>query len=531
MAINHNQRDILAILIKENRYISLKEIVTQLGLRIAPRSLLKDINDLINCNRVKKEGNTNSAKYAIDEILKYYTRFDFLYVHKDGAIAGYFLKLHDTYRFIYANSFLADYSSEEIALIPLNIEHYDFEEIPPVFEENLPEGINRDILETSTNISDEFLLLEKLTDNIGDLYFSKSSDIVSTKLESGQSYLSLLPEILGTNKRIEVLNDFTLDLDEIQIFPENYDLSKLELAQSDGISGFQYKKLVSVDFENRTVSSKSDKAKNYILKPYSKIKADPKNSHYFPNVSLNEHLHMSFAKNELGFRVPYSAIIKREGDEEFHYLIKRFDRFGTHRFSKNTFAPYLGLVSATKYDVSSEKMFERISKVLINPKERLELLKHYAYSVIICHEDMHTKNLSLIFEKGKTIFAPLYDISCTGLYDTSKGFDSHLTINGKQMNIRPNDFKTLCKYLSIDFKKFKNEGQLIAHTYKEVFPSYIEEVKALGSIPFYKSKMKKRVGEPADWIREEEPIEFYERLENFYIKRIKKLTELGWIKD
>ena len=31
---------------------------------------------------------------------------------------------------------------------------------------------------------------------------------------------------------------------------------------------------------------------------------------------------MSFAKNTLGFRVPYSAIVKNENDEEYHYIVK-----------------------------------------------------------------------------------------------------------------------------------------------------------------------------------------------------------------
>jgi serine/threonine-protein kinase HipA len=238
---------------------------------------------------------------------------------------------------------------------------------------------------------------------------------------------------------------------------------------------------------------------------------------------------MSFAKNELGFRVPYSAILKKDDDVEYHYLIKRFDRYGTHKFAKNTFAPFLGLTSSTKYDTSSEKLFKRISKILISPHERLELLKHYAYSVIICYEDMHTKNLSLIFEKDKVIFAPLYDIACTGIYNTSKGLDSHLTINGKQMNIRPNDFRELCKHLSINFKDFKKEAIQIALIYKTEFPSYIEEVKKLGSLPFYKSKIKQKIGESADWVRDKESIEFYEVLEKFHRNRVFKLEELGWL--
>ncbi len=105
----------------------------------------------------------------------------------------------------------------------------------------------------------------------------------------------------------------------------------------------------------------------------------------------------------------------------------------------------------------AKKLFERIAKELISPHERMELLKHYVYSVIIQHEDMHTKNLSLIYDRELVFFAPLYDVACTGFYDTSKGYDSHLTINGKQSNIRPNDFKPLCERLKVNFKEFKKK--------------------------------------------------------------------------
>ena len=162
--------EILDILTTEKRPFTLKEIRSKLRLSIQPKMLLRELNDLLNNNRIAKVGNTNNAKYYMDEILRYYKRFTFLYVHKDGEVAGYFLKLKEKYRFIYSNEFLINLSNE-IPTIPLDIKAYDYLEIPPVFEENIPEGINRDILETNTKEADEFELLLKLEDNIGDLYF------------------------------------------------------------------------------------------------------------------------------------------------------------------------------------------------------------------------------------------------------------------------------------------------------------------------------------------------------------------------
>ena len=104
------------------------------------------------------------------------------------------------------------------------------------------------------------------------------------------------------------------------MFPDGYDISKQEMKKAHGISGFQYKKLINIDFENKSIKL-DDSVHAYILKPYSKPKTNKDNDNYFPHISLNEHLFMSFAKNTLGFRVPYSAIVKNEKDDEFHYRL------------------------------------------------------------------------------------------------------------------------------------------------------------------------------------------------------------------
>ena len=530
MSISNLQISILEILDDKKKYLTLNEITKDLNkYNVNLRTIQRELSSLIKNQRVTKEGKTANATYSIDEMTRYYKKYKFIYVCKDKEIAGLFFKLKDMYRFYYTNSFLINLS-QPISTIPLSIEYFDFKEIPPIFEENIPEGINREIIEIGAHTSDDFDLLTLLDDNIGDLFFTKTQEMFTNNdYKKNPSYLSSLDEILGENNRINILKDFKIQIQDKQIFPEGHDLSKLEMKQTHGISGFQYKKLVNIDFENKEITSDTENSNIYIFKPYSKAKANPNNENYFPHISINEHLFMSFAKNELGFRVPYSAIIKRENDDEFHYIVKRFDRLGTNRYAKTTFAPYLGLISSTKYDTTSEKMFTRIAEELISPKERMKLLKHYAYSVIIQHEDMHTKNLSLIIESSKVFFSPLYDIACTGIYDTTKKLDSTLTINGKSKNIRPNDFKVLCKILNVDFKEFKIEVSLIASIYKGRLPIYINEIKTLGSIPFYKSKLKKKVGNDAQWVREKDSIEFSDVLFNFHKKRVEELISLNWI--
>ena len=408
---------ILEELHMENKFVSLKFLINKLDkYKPSPRTLQSILKELIECNRVIVQGSASTTEYAINDVISNYRRFEFIYVVKDNEIAGILFKLSDRYRFYYDNEFLIN-KSKPIPSLDLQIFPFDFNNIPAVFEENIPEGINREILETTSRTADEFQILTMLEDNIGDLSFTKTREIVKNK-SSNPSYLSSLNEILGSNPKINVLKDLVVDIEDEILFPDGYDISKLEIKKAHGISGFQYKKLVNIDTDNKKIVL-DDSAHAYILKPYSKPKANKDNENYFPHISLNEHLFMSFAKNTLGFRVPYSAIVKNENDEEYHYIVKRFDRFGLHRYAKSTFAVFLGLRSDNKYDTTSEKLFERVAKELISPYERMELLKHYVYSVIIQHEDMHTKNLSLIYDRELVFLAPLYDVACTGFYDTS----------------------------------------------------------------------------------------------------------------
>jgi serine/threonine-protein kinase HipA len=528
--ISRETIDVLDTLLKsnDNNYISLKDISKILNKpSTATRTLQRTLKELVDNKRAIREGHSSTTGYRAENVERFYRRFDFIYVHKGAHTAGIIFKFDSHYEFYYLSEYIVDLAPK-ISSLDITIAPHIFEEIPAAFEENIPEGINKEILEIKTKTSEEFKILSELKNNIGDVYFSKTLDDISYKEQSSSpSYLEILSDLLGENPKINVLEDFTIDLPDVDLFPEGHDLTKLTKMSNDGISGFQYKKLVNVDFNNKKVYFSENDSRNYILKPYSKYKSNHLLETYFPHISLNEHLFMSFAKNTLGFRVPYSAIFKSD-EGEYHYLVKRFDRYKVHRYAKASFSVFMGLRSEQKYDTTSEKLFKRISEELISTSERMELLKHYVYSVIIQHEDMHTKNLSLIFDKGKVLFSPLYDIATTGLYSTTKGYDSHLKINSKQYKVRPNDFKALCTSLKIKHSEFKKEATKIAIAYINELPSYIDEIKNLGDIPFYRMKLKSKAGESPKWVANGEPIQFADRLSNFHAKRSIELVKLGW---
>lgn len=530
MPINVLQIDILKALKEENSYVSLKDIMIKLSRhKLTARSFQNEIKSILNSQRGDTRGSASSTEYILEDIQRSYPSSKFLYVYKDSIIIGLFFKVNDIYRFYYDTDYLINYNVA-LPTLPLQVEPFDFNEIPPVFEDNLQEGINREIIEITHKEADEFELLALIEESIGDICFSKSKEECYIKGKKAHGYFNSLNEILSSNDKINILHGFKMHFSEADLFPENEDLSSLKSTRVEGISGYQYKKFIDIDFDNNKILSDKN-ANNYILKPYSKIKADPTTEHYYPHLAINEHLFMSFAKNELGFRVPYTALIKRETDKEFHYIIKRFDRLNGDRFAKATFATYLGLRSESKYKTTTEQMFKRIAKELISPIERMELLKHYFYSIMIVHEDMHTKNLSLILDEHKVLFAPLYDICSTPFYSSSKGYETHLTLNGKQKQIRPNDFKGVCKILNVDFKEFRAVCNDIALKYINVLPEYFYIIESLGSIPFYHTGYKKVKGDSEMRWYHKNQVEFVDILRSGHAKRKEELINLGWVKQ
>ena len=145
----------------------------------------------------------------------------------------------------------------------------------------------------------------------------------------------------------------------------------------------------------------------------------------------------------------------------------------------------MGLSSDNKYKTSSEKLFETAVKIFPRQSDRLRMLEYYFYSFVIRHEDMHTKNISAIYDNDKIFIAPLYDIASTGFYNSIRNFESHLTINGKQTNIRYNDFLKLVTIAKVDKNDFKNSATKILETYVQKMPLYIKKISKLENIEFF----------------------------------------------
>ena len=529
MAVYNDKIRLLEIINSQKQAFTLKELELKTAyFGLTGKRLLRTLAELKKANRVKMLGQASLASYWKKDVREAYVKeYRMIFVHKGDSVAGYLFQNMNEFVFCYTDEYLIN-NDVGISSLKLDIYPITSKELPSVFDENIPEGINKELLEISIKSANELDVLVELTHNIGDIHFSLTASPQNSSVrESKPSFLSNLKTILGENKPFPYILDYKLDIDKKSLFPEGEDLSNYDKTELSGISGFQYKKIVDIDHKTKRIFQGSG-TREYILKPYSKIKANPNNEHYFPHLALNEHLFMSFAKNELNFRVPQSFLVKGENDEEYHYVVKRFDRLGTYRFAKTNFSTYLGLRASNKYDTTSEKMFKRIKKELVSKKERMELLKHYFYSMIISYEDMHTKNLSLIIDGNIHLMAPLYDIATTLIYSTTKHYDSYLTINGQHTNITPRHFNVLVDILEIKRSDFKKEAEFILKTYKDKMPEYIENVRKLGPIMMWSMKQKKKIGQDPKWEKNKK-ILFADALENVYNQRIETLKKLNWL--
>ncbi|OAD21496.1 HipA domain protein [Candidatus Thiomargarita nelsonii] len=183
----------------------------------------------------------------------------------------------------------------------------------------------------------------------------------------------------------------------------------------------------------------------------------------------------------------------------------------------------MGLDSETKYQSTSEKMFKRIKKYLTLPKERLTLLKYYFYSMLIVHEDMHTKNLSVGTE-GKTItMSPLYDIATTAIYQNTLGYETHLPINGKRSNIRRKDFYVLVDIMDINRQIFDQAASFILFNYTHKLPEYFDKLEQEAKI--YKKTRSNLSGKKPRLIK---ALSLAETLTQYHQTRIKQLEKNGW---
>lgn len=512
MEIKLNQTDetVLAIVIQHKEIVSSQIItLTQIQTRTLQRSLKK----LVEYGYIQALGTTRDRRYR-----RIYKKDEAPYeyvVFHSGNRAGKLSFGHGEYIFAYDDAYKGEvFEGLEKGVINTRAELFAF------FENLIPEYERREKL--LADKEELGLVLEELTNSHGAFDFIPLSQVHKYVSNYGkrENWISVKNEILKNNEFPNLL-EFELLIDDAIIDAQSN-------TEHSDLSGFQTKIDVEIDFKNKKI--KESQNAQYLLKPRNKkkhnyfhIDEDGK-KRYFPYVALNEHLFMSFAKNELGFNVPYSAIVKAK-DVDFHYITKRFDRYKGLKYPQKDFAQVLNILSKDKYKSDSQTLFEAINKTLMNKEQKVQALRLYFYSYLIKHADLHLKNIgALNIGNNKYILAPLYDLLSIGIYD-GNSYDLGLGMKApykKPKNWNMDDFYKLASLVNISKTAFRKEAYKMTKIYLAKMPQYIQKVQEFEKIyplPMQQTRTSTN------------SIMFSKRLQSMFDNKIIQLKKNGIIKE
>ena len=467
---------------------------------IAKRTLNRYINSLISKGFIQAEGEGRGRYYKLLKNIEY---FDKVAVIKSGRLVGYLSFDEGRYGFEYDK----EYKYKVLDGLEKDKKSTSFS-LFAIFENLIPESARRDLyLKENKNL---LKILLNLDNTHGDFEFVEVDKIAKYKksYKNRPNWVEIKDKILDEFKFFNIL-DFKIDIED-EILED--------IGKHSSLSGYQNKIDIDIDFENRLVMQSKDP--KYLLKPYNPLTSiydfKDKEQIYLPYMGLNEHLFMSFAKNAYGFDVPWSAVIA--GKSDFHYLVKRYDRYDSYRYEQRDFAQIIGIKSDQKYFSTSEKLFDAIAKVVKSKDARLKFLEFYIFSFMIEHADLHLKNISIInIGKDRYRLSPLYDLISNGIYRGDRD-ELGLPLAGKRHNILVDDFFDIASRVGISKLQTKKSIKRIVDIFVEEFPKYIDLSK---DIKLY-DKLKINEGRYSF-------SSFSKHLERFYFRRVESLRKRGFI--
>lgn len=480
---------------------------------IAKTTVTDSLNTLVKLNKIAKYSQGRATYYELIE--QSITEKKKITVFEEGIKIGTLEYGEGKHYFNYDKK----YKGKELSGLKKNKENVSTN-LFPVFENLIPEYKRREKVYDPNKgeiLTDSLVNLNN-THGAYDFFYTYEDKKFSKDYTSRKSWISAKNKILGIHDYPNILNMKLLIDDDI--------LNAKTSGEHSHMSGNQNKVDISIDFKKNEISENLENAE-YMLKPYNDDIANYFNQFknrtktYYPYISINEHLFMSFAKIELNFDVPFSALIKAE--KEFHYITKRYDRYENFKYEQNDFAQYLKIRSENKYKPTSETLFEKINEVLYSEESKLDALKFYYYSSIIKHSDLHVKNIgALNIGKEKKVLTPLYDVISIAVYQDNCD-DLALSMSYKRKNQRKKfkveDFYGLADIIGIKREVFRNEAKKILDTFLTKFPDYIEKTKKLLEYDDLKINST-RHGNGS----------FIQKLNHFYYHRLITFRKLGTLK-
>ncbi len=482
--------------------LSISQLV--LNTSIAKRTAQRYVDELIQENRLIALGKGRSRYYQRvyinEEIL---TR---LAVLKNGSHIGTLIFGNGHYEFVYEKGY-------EDLLFGISTTNNTSNELYAIFENLIPEHDRREKL--TRGLKELGSVLIELDNAHGDFKFIPLGELFKYKspLEKRPSWLENKHKILGTNEYPNII--------QAKILIDEDVLNDTSSTEHSNLSGYQHK--IDVDFEDNEIKESTHKA-HYLLKPLNRTltnyfeRDETNRTNYYPFLALNEHLFMSFAKNEMSLDVPMSGIIPASNGD-FHYIVKRYDRFNDYAYSQYDMAQLLDLKSDKKYRPTTQEMLSLFESKVFNQEAKMAMLSFQIYSMLIKHSDFHAKNMGILeIGKNKFIGTPLYDVISVGVYNGTAD-DLGLPLSKEQRKRKKytfDDMLFIANTLNVPTIKSKEIIKRTIEVFLDRFPLYIERTKELESSHALEMQYT-RIGKKR----------FSERLQSLYDNKLIELKKLG----
>lgn len=212
----------------------------------------------------------------------------------------------------------------------------------------------------------------------------------------------------------------------------------------------------------------------------------------------NEYYCMQLAKS-IGFNVPHCVVIK--GPHPL-FVIDRYDRRTdedgvVHRLHQQDFCQAQGYMSEQKYEAKGGPTLKQNYDLIVKNvtvSQRIKNLNQFidwiCFNLFIGNNDCHSKNISLLLNRGKNELAPIYDLLSSVMYSgLTKNFPYKIGDRDNFSIMGKNQFMMLDEQLGLKPGTFSNH---IAHINEKILAkkddvanqilSQFPDVKVIGRI-------------------------------------------------
>jgi serine/threonine-protein kinase HipA len=217
--------------------------------------------------------------------------------------------------------------------------------------------------------------------------------------------------------------------------------------------------LVAIDKDGKlydgTVNQKK-RCEYYLLKFDSNSNSD--RDHKDPKgMTKIEYIYSLIAAN-CGINMPQTSFI--ENEEDFHFLIKRFDRIdkeGSVAKDRLHYVSWSGMAHAHRDSIgaySYEQLVSVCRQMNLGEKAILEIFKRAIFNIVGRNQDDHTKNFGFLMNKqGQWSLSPAFDMTYS--YDPSGMWTKNhqINLNGKNNNFTKDDIVAFGNYCNLKEKK------------------------------------------------------------------------------